>query len=71
MWSLVVREEEEATSMMEEDPTNNRTTYRTKGLGLKHEDSKLKYLNISYVEQGRGVFILKSHLNVLHIICLP
>ncbi|CAM9131363.1 unnamed protein product, partial [Bubo scandiacus] len=49
MWSLLVREEEEATSMMEKDPTNNRTIYRAKGLELKHEDSNLEYLNIDGV----------------------
>jgi len=67
MWSLLVREEEEATSVMEKGPSG-RTTNRTKGLELEHEDSNLEYLNISFVEQGRGVFILNSHLSVVHTI---
>lgn len=62
MWSLLMTEDEEASSMMEKDPTNNRTTYRTKGLELKREDSNLENLNISYVEWGKDVFILNIHL---------
>lgn len=54
--------------MMEKEPTNNRTNYRTKGPEFKHEDSNLENLNISYVEQSRGVFILNSHPNVLHAV---
>lgn len=65
MCSLLLREEEKATSMVEKDTTNERTTYRKKGLELKHEDSNQEHLNISYAEQGRGVFILNNQLNVL------
>ncbi|KQK83987.1 hypothetical protein AAES_53756 [Amazona aestiva] len=45
-----------ATSMVEKGATNKRITYRTKGLELKHEDSNLENLNISYVEQDGVTF---------------
>lgn len=34
--------------------TDNRMTYRTKGLELKNGDSNLEYLNMKYVEKIRG-----------------
>lgn len=51
MWSELVREGQEATSLMQKYPTNNRTTH----LELRYEDSNLEYLNINYVEKGRNV----------------
>lgn len=47
---------------------DRKRSYRTKGFESKHVDSNLENLNISYVEQGRGVFILDSHLGALHTI---
>lgn len=52
MWSELMREEQEATSSMQNYPTKNWTTC----LELKYEDSNLEYLNRNSAEKGRSSF---------------